>query len=253
MIFTIGAVPLDPDSLDKATLAEKLASEIKPLNQRVDLLVFPECSLTGFYPEKAGLLARETIGDFTNLFSNIARSLDTHVLAGAFRDFLGGITNQAVLFSPSGDEILTYNKAKLFPMSREDEFLLAGEAPAKFTLGGFSVSPKICYDLRFPNSFFDQTPEIDLFTVIANWPDLRKDHWESLLRARSIENEAFVLGLNRFGRDLHGHEYTTRPMLFDPLGVECTPIHENRSISLWQISERFNYRTVGSTIGKRRG
>jgi omega-amidase len=243
-------VPIDPEGTEPTALLNALLSEFQFLDQEIDLLVFPECSLTGFYPIKARELANSEGKAFTHFFSEVASELRTHVLAGSFRESPLGVTNEAVFFSPLGREISSYRKAKLFRMAREDDLLFAGKTPNRTTIGGLEVSPKICYDLRFPNCFYEQSPDVDLFAVIANWPDARKDHWQTLLRARAIENEAFVLGVNRTGVDFFGLSFSTRPVLFDPAGKDCDPFHESDLMSVWKLRDRSEYETVGSTLGK---
>lgn len=249
MTFILGAVPLDPEKV--ADLGSgNFVDEVLSLEKSIDLLVFPECSLTGFYPRKASELALSEYKRFSDFFSGLAASLKTNVLAGAFRVTATGVQNQAVLFSSSGTEVVTYSKKNLFRLAGEDEFLSAGDDSILTSVAGFAVSPKICYDLRFPDCFYDQAPQVDLFAVIANWPDARKGHWEALLKARAIENEAFVLGVNRSGRDSSGLEYSGRPLLFDPTGAECPSLGNSTTISVWSLSDRSIFETVGSTVGK---
>lgn len=249
MNFILGAVPLDPEKV--ADLGSRhFIDEVLSLEKSIELLVFPECSLTGFYPRKASELAQNEGKRFSDFFSGLAASLNINVLAGAFRVTATGVQNQAVLFSSSGTEVIAYSKMNLFRLAGENKFLSAGNESIVTSVAGFSVSPKICYDLRFPDCFYDQTPDVDLFAVIANWPDARKGHWEALLKARAIENEAFVLGVNRSGRDSSGLEYSGRPLLFDPTGAECLPLGDSTTISVWSLGDRSVFETVGSTVGK---
>lgn len=241
---------MDPDKFDPKSFLNKLVSECEAAGRPIDLLVFPECSLTGFYPERARELAKTNAGSFSKFFGTLASALGTSILAGAFRETGDGVTNQAVFYSPSGKEISSYRKSRLFSLALEDEFVLAGDQPVLEEIASFSVSPKICYDLRFPDCFYEQSPEVDLFAVIANWPDKRKRHWEALLRARAIENECFVLGVNRLGVDLHSNRYTARPLLFDPAGELCSPFRDSEAMSLWSVPERSSYEVVGSTFVK---
>lgn len=250
MTFVLGAVPLEPEKLVEDLLSGRLIEQVKSLEQSLDLLVFPECSLTGFYPRKASELAQYDHRRFNDLFTELAASLRTNVLAGAFRVAARGVENQAVLFSSSGTEVIAYSKQNLFRLAGEDKFLSAGDKAIVCSVAGFRVSPKICYDLRFPDSFYGQTPDVDLFAVIANWPNTRQEQWEALLKARAIENEAFVLGVNRSGRDTSGLEYSGRSLLFDPTGTVCLPLKSSTTISIWSLSDRSLYETVGSTVGK---
>ena len=249
MTLVLGAVPLSPEKLVEDLLSGRLLEQVQSLDKSLDLLVFPECSLTGFYPTEASELAQNDY-HFNEIFAGLAASLKVNVIAGAFRDTAKGVENQAVLFSALGTEVMAYSKNNLFRFAGEDKFLSPGEESIISSVAGFTVSPKICYDLRFPDCFYDQTPDVDLFAVIANWPDARRGQWEALLRARAIENESFVLGVNRSGRDFAGLEYSGRPLLFDPTGTECVPLQESSTISVWTLGDRSIYETVGSTVGK---
>jgi predicted amidohydrolase len=214
----------------------------------LDVLVFPECALTGFAPLSAEQLSsRENLLDFEQTFRSISREIDSAVIAGAFVKNGETIHNSAVMFDPNAEKTESYFKRNLFRMSDESAVVTPGDTSALFAINGWNISPKICYDLRFPVDFYEQTPSTDLFAVIANWPDVRNHAWLSLLRARAIETEAFVLGVNRFGSDEFGHSYSTKPILFDPLGVEVLSVIEFGNVVIWQLPSRSTYKTVGST------
>lgn len=125
--------------------------------------------------------------------------------------------NQLVVCNSSG-VIGRYNKIHPFSYANEDQHYSAGESFLTLTLGGIRTTFFICYDLRFANEFWDTASDTDLFVVVANWPKQRRNHWISLLRARAIENQAYVLATNRVGIDGNGHEYSGDSMLIDPLG-----------------------------------
>ncbi len=221
-----------------------------------DLIAYPECAITGFAPLNAKELSNESqIAEFDRVFSSISSTLDAAVLAGAFLESDGSIYNSAVLFDggikASASEM--YSKRNLFAMSDESKVVTAGTSNRIFNISGWNISPKICYDLRFPIDFYAQAPDVDLFTVIANWPSARSHAWNSLLRARAIENESFVLGVNRSGADEFGNEYNSKPILFDPLGVEVEPTLELENMTFWQLPLRSTFDTVGSTRAEKHG
>ncbi len=221
-----------------------------------DLIAYPECAMTGFAPIQAKALANESqTAEFERVFSSISSALEAAVLAGAFLESDGLIYNSAVLFEDGikTEDSKTYSKRNLFAMSDESEVVTAGSSNRMFKISGWNISPKICYDLRFPNDFYVQAPDVDLFTVIANWPHVRNHAWHSLLKARAIENETFVLGVNRSGEDEFGNEYTSKPVLFDPLGVDVEPSLELGNMYFWELPHRSTFNTVGSTRAKRHG
>ncbi len=110
--------------------------------------------------------------------------------------------NQSLTFDPEGKEIARYTKIHPFTLGAEAVHYSAGEKPVVFSCGEFQVAPFICYDLRFPEIFRNAVQRgAQLYTVIASWPQTRIEHWIALLRARAIENQAYVVGVNRCGVD----------------------------------------------------
>ncbi len=174
---------------------------------------------------------------FATGFSMRAEEMSRH--AGATRDFLRGLAeehgafvlggfaepgeprprNACSLYAPDGEERLHYQKIHPFTLGGEPAHYSAGEALASATVEGLRVTPFICYDLRFPELFRAAAARTDLFVVIASWPRRRRDAWSVLLRARAIENQCFVLGVNRVGV-VNGEPHSGDSALFDPFGAE---------------------------------
>ncbi len=126
--------------------------------------------------------------------------------------------NQAVAFGPDGAELARYSKIHPFSFAGEERHFARGGDVATFAWGGFAVAPFVCYDLRFPEVFRVATRAgANLFVVIANWPAAREAHWLTLLAARAIENQAYVVGVNRCGRDPNA-AYSGRSRVLDPRG-----------------------------------
>ncbi len=124
--------------------------------------------------------------------------------------------NQMTFASPHG-EILTYNKLHPFTFSGEDKSYRAGTESKTVTIGDLRVSPFICFDVRFADDFWALAHDTDLYLGIANWPASRRNHWRTLLAARAIENQAWVIGANRFGEDPNV-SYCGDSMIIDPFG-----------------------------------
>jgi predicted amidohydrolase len=124
----------------------------------------------------------------------------------------------AVAVSPLGRVLARYAKLHPFRYAREHLHYLPGEDLPVFELGGFAAALLVCYDLRFPEAFREATLRgAQLFLVIANWPARRVDHWRALLRARAIENQTYVLGVNRVGEDPN-ESYVSSSLAIDPSG-----------------------------------
>lgn len=125
-------------------------------------------------------------------------------------------SNSFVLAGPDGT-VHRYRKIHPFSHAGEERFVRAGDQFLTVDVDGFRVSMFVCYDLRFADEFWQLAEQTDLFLVPANWPAKRREHWMALLRARSIENQAYVVGVNRVGEG-SGLDYSGDSMIIDPLG-----------------------------------
>jgi predicted amidohydrolase len=186
---------------------------------RDSLVVLPEMFATGFSMNAEGIA--ETYGGETEQFlAGLAREFGIWPVAGAaIRSRDGRARNKALVFSPTGQLCAFYAKMHPFTPGGEREHYVPGERPVAFRWGSCTVSPFICYDVRFPECFraavVAHRPE--LFVVIANFPEKRIQHWLRLLQARAIENQAYIAGVNRIGDDPYYH-YSGRSVIIDPQG-----------------------------------
>lgn len=167
------------------------------------LLVLPEMFDTGF-SMRAARLAAEHSGMAEDFLRRIAGRWGVTVVAG-----LGVATtgarglNQAVVFCPRGGVVARYTKAFPFRPGGEHEHFEAGAGPVLFEWAGCRVAPFVCYDLRFPElQRLAVVAGAEVLLFIASWPSARASHWRALLRARAIENQCFVIGVNRTGSDV---------------------------------------------------
>jgi predicted amidohydrolase len=184
------------------------------------LLLLPEMFATGF-SMNAETIAETVDGPTAQFLARLARESGIHVLGGivlANENSGARPRNEALLFAPSGEPVCRYAKVHRFSFAGEDQHYAAGDTPVSCRIDGFKVQPTICYDLRFPELY--RAPNVrgnELICVIANWPAARVAHWTALLTARAIENQAYVAGVNRCGRDPNV-EYSGRSQVIDPRG-----------------------------------
>ena len=123
-----------------------------------------------------------------------------------------------MVIDPQGETIANYCKLHPFSQGKEDQYYEPGNEIVTFSWQGFTVAPFVCYDLRFPEIFRTAVRRgANLFCVIANWPEARIQHWVTLLQARAIENQAYVVGVNRVGND-PTLRYPGRSLVVDPMG-----------------------------------
>lgn len=182
------------------------------------LVVLPEMFATGFSMNVSLINDAETL-ETERFLADRAATLGVYLSGGVVvADDKGRGRNQCVVYSPEGVEIARYSKIRPFTLGGEADHYDAGERVVVFEWGGFRVSPFICYDLRFPELFRAAALQgANLITVIASWPEVRVEHWVTLLRARAIENQCYVVGVNRTGVDPNA-KYPGRSMIIDPGG-----------------------------------
>jgi predicted amidohydrolase len=186
--------------------------------QRDSLVLLPEMFSTGFSMNTTRTSDTETRED-QQFLSQIASDLGVYIVGGITTiDASAKALNEAAIFDPTGEEIARYAKLQPYTNGKEAQHFRGGESIVHFKWHDMSVCPFICYDLRFPEHFRRGVRGgAELFLVIANWPARRVDHWIALLRARAIENQAYVAAVNRCGRDPH-LEYPGSSLIIDPQG-----------------------------------
>jgi omega-amidase len=197
-----------------AEAASMLASSVL---RSGDLVVLPEMFSTGFSmaPES---LAEPPDGPTTLFLSEIANRFDVYLLAGLSGRHGETFRNEAILFNTDGAIVSRYWKLHPFSPAGEAAHYTPGDETVVIPMGQFQLAPAICYDLRFPEMFRKAVSAgANLIAVIANWPAKRADHWACLLQARAIENQAYVIGVNRCGAD-PDHDYAGQSVIIDPQG-----------------------------------
>jgi predicted amidohydrolase len=185
------------------------------------LIVLPEMFGSGF-SMNVEKIAEPDPSPTEAFLRELSRSHQSAVLGGLVRSRSDGTEcsgrNELIAFAPDGEELVRYQKNRTFRYTGESDHYENGTELALFEWQGWKIAPLICYDLRFPELFRRQTKAgVELFVVIASWPTVRVEHWITLLRARAIENLAYVIGVNRCGSDPN-HAYPGRSVLIDPWG-----------------------------------
>jgi omega-amidase len=200
------------------------------------LVVLPEMFATGFSLE-IERTAEPAAGGLSGIFlSNLARDLRCFVTGGVITSASAGHGfNEAVAYGPDGAEMGRYRKIYPFTFGREHERHLAGDRIVGWQWGECRVAPFICYDLRFPEVFrLAAYAGARLMTVIANWPSPRQEHWIRLLQARAIENQAYVVGINRCGSDPN-LTYAGGSRVIDPQGRVLVEAGESECVITAEI------------------
>jgi len=199
------------------TKVRRLLAEAAP--EKDSLVVLPEMFATGF-SMNADAIAESYGGQTEQFLAGTAKEFGVCLMAGAaMRGHDGRARNKALVFSPAGELLAFYAKMRPFTPGGEPQHYVAGEKPVVFRWAECTISPFICYDLRFPEIFRKAAAlhRPELFAVIANFPEKRIGHWTALLQARAIENQAYVVGVNRVGADPF-YSYPGRSLIVDPQG-----------------------------------
>lgn len=222
------------DKQKNMTKCEKIMEQAQ--KQGVDLLVFPEMTLTGFTMNTA-LAGEEMLFSPTlRFFKEFSRKYHMAIAFGYVEDFGGEYYNKLMLVS-EGRIIYDYDKIHPFNYGEEGKHYIGGHEIKTTTLKNMTVSGFVCYDLRFPEIFQAVSDKTNLILVIANWPKERVMHWETLLRARAIENQCYVVGVNRIGKG-NGLEYIESSMAFDPQGERMTKAHSKSELMVVEVDRQ---------------
>ena len=209
---------LDPAWEDKASNFESLTSLLseRTIEPR-SLIVLPEMFATGFSMDFAKVAETPEESPTLDFLSNLARQYQSAILAGMVLNREGVLTNDAILIDSSGQVVGDYAKIHPFSPSGEKDAGSSGSWVRTMPLDDWTLAPFVCYDLRFPEIFRLATPAAELLIVLANWPSPRVEHWVTLLRARAIENQSYVIGVNRSGSDPN-LDFPGQSLIIDPKG-----------------------------------
>lgn len=195
--------------------------------ESTDLIVLPEMFQTAFSMNTS--FAEKMTGPSVSWLKKMAAEKNCAIYTSLMISEDDTFYNRGMFVFPSG-EFKTYNKRKTFGLAKEDEHFTAGNQEQIVSWKGWNIQLQICYDLRFPEICRNRILEngfaaYDLILYVANWPEKRSAHWNALLKARAIENQCYVVGVNRVGTDFHGFSYSGDSKVIDALGVESVVPH----------------------------
>lgn len=203
------------ENIDKnlQNLSLRLSMGVK---EKTDLIVLPEMFNTGFSMNAAGL-AEQMDGKTMTWMAEAAKKYDC-VLTGSLIIAEGNqFYNRMIWMLPSG-EYQQYDKHHLFGMGEEDQTYSPGHDKIIVELKGWKIRLAICYDLRFPVYLRNVDAAYDILLIIASWPDKRITHWKALIPARAIENQSYVIAVNRVGHDGNETYHSGHSMCIDAYG-----------------------------------
>lgn len=211
-----------------------LDKKLNTISQYVDLIVLPEMFTSGF-TMNAKNVAQTMQGEAISWVKETAKAKNCAITGSLVIEENGNYYNRLVFVYPSG-EIKTYDKRHLFTLAGEDKVYNAGKEKLIVDYKGFKICPLICYDLRFP-VFSRNVEDYDVLLYVANWPKLRTNAWDILLKARAVENMSYAIGVNRVGTDANNHEYIGHSQAVDFLGNYLLEPQENEEVFIVELDK----------------
>ena len=175
---------------------------------------------------RATHLSEQMDGKTVNWMKKISKNKNCAISGSLMIKEKGKVYNRLIWISKNGD-IYTYDKYHLFSLIKEEKSITKGEGRLIVKIEGWKVCPLICYDLRFP-VFSRNNVDYDLLIYLASWPINRIDAWDTLLKARAIENQCYTVGVNRVGKDGNGFSFNGHSKVFGAFGGELFSAHENK-------------------------
>ncbi|MCR5688366.1 MAG: carbon-nitrogen family hydrolase [Lachnospiraceae bacterium] len=210
------------------------AERLIEANKEAGWFFFPEMSFTGFSMNTA-LTAeddRKTVG----IMSGIARSHGVGIGFGWVRSAGPMAENVYTIVGPDGSVVSEYAKIHPFSFSGEDRKFCGGDKISVFELEGIPFSSFICYDLRFPELFREVAKSVHAVVVPACWPAKRSEHWKTLIRARAIEDQVYILGVNCCG-DIGGLYYSGDSCVIDPNGEIKASLSDKEGAVIYELTD----------------
>jgi len=241
----IAGLNLDMVWKNKIGNFRKIESELTGIE--ADLFLLPEMFPTGFCMEAEEVADRNQ--ESLTWMKSFAKDKNSAVAGSVSVEDNGKFYNRFYFVFPTG-QVEYYDKRHLFSYSGEDKIYTAGTERKIMDYKGFKILLQVCFDLRFP-VFSRNQNDYDAVLYVANWPKSRVDAWKSLLKARSVENQAFLFGLNRIGTDGYNLEYEESSLVYFPDGREISERENNIVFSEWNLDELKEFRSKFPFLNER--
>lgn len=203
---------------DPSANRKMFSEKLETISNDTDMIVLPEMFTTGFTMQPANIPMEEKEKTL-DWMQNWAEKKDAALVGSIVNPEGNMFYNRLWLIHPKGTH--TYDKRHTFTLAGEDKVYQSGEKKEVISFRGFKICPMICYDLRFP-VWARNVEDYDVLVYVANWPKPRIGAWDTLLKARAVENMAYCIGVNRIGHDSSGHSYSGHSAVYDVLGNAMT-------------------------------
>ena len=201
-----------------------------------ELIIFPEMTLTGFSMNTQLIKENPDQSSTFEFFSQQAKQNRISVAFGVVSEKGDKATNNLDIIDQTGKLLSSYAKIHPFSFSGENNYYYGGDELVTCQIADATIGLTICYDLRFPEIFQALSENCNIILTIANWPERRIKHWNTLLEARAIENQTFTIGVNRTGTDGNNHSYGKSTMIFDPIGQKIDPTYIFHDMDIYVLN-----------------
>lgn len=233
-ILNLSILQTNPVWQDADATIALLKKEVEKIPVQTNLVILPEMFLTGFSMD-VDKISQKMDDRGVKWMISVAQTKRTTVMGSLAINVDGQVFNRLLIASPNGD-LRWYNKRHLFRMGEEHKHFSAGNQNIVVNFKGWNMMPLVCYDLRFPVWSRNNNLKYDLLVYVANWPESRRDVFLTLSKARAIENQCFVVAVNRVGTDGQGIKYGGESVVIDPKGKFITELSQTESIINCAIS-----------------
>lgn len=221
-------------------------------DRQLDLIIFPEMTLTGFTTD-INEISEDKDSLSIEKFKELSKLNNIAIVVGIVIKDNNKALNKSIFISRTGDIIGEYSKMHPFSFAGEDKYFNGGNEIVSVEFDNFNIGLTVCYDLRFPELYSALSKKSNVIINIANWPEKRVDHWNTLLKARAIENQVFVIGVNRIGKDGNGLEYKESSAIYNANGeILISEKIENMKIFNMNLEANENFIKLFSTIKDRK-
>ena len=215
MLVALAQIDMGFEEIDKAKLKVKEMVE-EASKHHTELIIFPEMTLTGF------TMSKLTDDSIIPYFDDLAKRYNITIIYGYIEK-----SNQYYFNACNiTDGTTKCHYQKIHPFLRESQYYQKGDHLESYSINEFRLVPTICYDLRFPILYYKASKMGNIMINIASWPEIRDEHWLSLLKARAIENQCYMIGVNRVGND-PDHHYIGHSIVFDGWGKAYNELFED--------------------------
>ncbi|WP_314336854.1 nitrilase-related carbon-nitrogen hydrolase [Capnocytophaga leadbetteri] len=234
----VALVSLNQSWENKAENKQKVGETLALIAEHctnTDLVVYPEMTLTGFTMESQKVKEDELSSETITFFKEQAKKYKVSIAFGVVLSKGEKATNNLVVVSEQG-VLATYAKIHPFSYAGENDYYQAGDELKKLTIGGATIGLTICYDLRFPELYQAYSKDCSVILNIANWPERRVSHWRALNKVRAIENQVFIIAVNRIGTDGKGLQYVFSSHIVSPYGEELKGTSLSEEVVVYDLN-----------------